>query len=288
MQFNIEKARAVHGDKYDYSKTVYKGYNTYVEIICPDHGPFFQIPRKHLGGRGCIKCRDARARGSFRKDEAHQIHGNRYDYSRVTYVNVDTKVEIVCPEHGAFWQTPYHHINVKKGCARCGGIKSGDSTRLTTKEFITNARAVHGNFYDYSRCRYVNAKSSVEIVCDTHGAFHQTPTNHVSGRLGCPKCGSNVSKAGNVWLDSFNNPRMIREHTHFIAGKRFKLDGYDPTTNTVYEYFGYFWHGHPDHTDHAKVNPKTKTSFGHLYKSTLTKILLIDAAGFNLVCAWGP
>jgi hypothetical protein len=289
MPFNLEKARQVHGDRYDYSKAVYVDYATKVEIVCPMHGSFWQVPRKHLGeGRGCIKCRDASMRGSFREAEANKIHNCKYDYSKVAYVNADTKVEIVCPHHGSFLQTPYHHINRKHGCYDCWRVRAGDSRRLTTQEFIANARAVHGDKYDYSATAYVSAKRKIHVICPKHGRFSLTPSNHVHISMGCPRCTGNVSKSGDIWLDSFKNPNLIREHIHFIAGKRFKFDGYDPTTNTVYEYFGYFWHGHPDHTDHSKVNPKTKTTFADLYKATLEKILLIDAAGFNLVYTWGP
>jgi hypothetical protein len=93
--------------------------------------------------------------------------------------------------------------------------------------------------------------------------------------------------SGKTWIDSFNNPNMVREHIQLINGKRFKFDGYDPTTNTVYEYFGFFWHGHPEHTDHTKINPRTKTTFASLYAATLDKIRMIEDAGFTLVYAWG-
>lgn len=52
----IEEAKAVHGDKYDYSRVEYKGSETKVCIICPEHGEFWQIPINHLSGQPCIKC----------------------------------------------------------------------------------------------------------------------------------------------------------------------------------------------------------------------------------------
>ena len=52
----IEKARQVHGDKYDYSKVEYKNNKTKICIVCPIHGEFWQRPNDHLNGRGCDKC----------------------------------------------------------------------------------------------------------------------------------------------------------------------------------------------------------------------------------------
>ena len=121
----IEDAKKIHGDKYDYSKVEYKGNKIKVCIICYEHGEFWQTPNKHLSSKeGCPKCGDIfnglkKRLGTqeFIK-RAKQIHGNKYDYSKVEYVNVDTKVCIICPKHGEFWQTPYCHVS-GNGCPTC-------------------------------------------------------------------------------------------------------------------------------------------------------------------------
>lgn len=112
--------------------------------------------------------------------EAKHVHGNKYDYSKVKYVNANTKVEFVCPKHGVFAQTPSSHLR-GQGCPMCGGKK-----KLTTLEFARKAKEVHGNKYDYSKVRYTNAKSKVKIICPEHGVFEQLPSNHLSG-CGCPR-----------------------------------------------------------------------------------------------------
>ena len=121
----IEKAKKVHGDKYDYSKTNYINTKTKVCIICPEHGEFWQNPSTHLSGGGCWKCGLQRI-SNVRKyttekfiEKAKKIHGDKYDYSKVDYVDSKTKVCIICPKHGEFWQTPNNHIN-GLGCAECG------------------------------------------------------------------------------------------------------------------------------------------------------------------------
>ena len=120
------------------------------------------------------------------KEKARDVHGDRYDYSKVEYVNAVTKVCIVCPVHGEFWQIPASHLK-GIGCKKCGIEHRSDARRLSKEEFISKAKETHGDRYDYSQAEYVNSKTDVCIVCQEHGEFWQTPANHLSGN-GCPKC----------------------------------------------------------------------------------------------------
>ena len=115
----IEKARQVHGDKYDYSKVEYKNNKTKICIVCPIHGEFWQRPNDHLNGRGCDKC-GGTATMTLQDfiEKSNIIHKNKYDYSKVEYTNYETKVYIVCPKHGEFWQNPHSHLN-GCGCPKC-------------------------------------------------------------------------------------------------------------------------------------------------------------------------
>ena len=116
----IEKARKIHGDKYDYSKVEYIDHYTKVCVICPIHGEFYISPKDHLTKRGCRKCFYERIRYTKEKfiEESYKVHGDKYDYSKVEYINSRTKVCIICPIHGEFWQTPKSHIQ-NTGCPRC-------------------------------------------------------------------------------------------------------------------------------------------------------------------------
>lgn len=120
----IRRAREIHGDNYDYSKVRYTNSHTEVCIICPIHGEFWQKPSKHLYGQGCPKCS---GKGKTTEDfirEARQIHGDKYDYSKVIYIDALTKVCIICPIHGEFWQRPHDHLTGKQGCPKCLMSKS--------------------------------------------------------------------------------------------------------------------------------------------------------------------
>ena len=133
----IEKAKEVHGDKYDYSKVEYVNNHTKVCIICPEHDEFWQTPNNHVHGQGCPYCykqgigkkikNEKRIKiKTIKKDfveKAKEIHGDKYDYSKVNYINRNTKVCIICPEHGEFWQTPKNHL-CGQGCPHCGRNKN--------------------------------------------------------------------------------------------------------------------------------------------------------------------
>lgn len=115
-------------------------------------------------------------------NKANDVHNGKYDYSKVKYVNNRTKICIVCPTHGEFWQTPDKHILRGQGCPYC----SGNAMR-TIESFINDAKKVHGDRYDYSCTTYTGIHKPVCIVCPTHGEFWQRPGDHLRGQ-GCPHC----------------------------------------------------------------------------------------------------
>ena len=125
----IEQSRKVHGDKYDYSLVEYNGNHSVVEIVCLEHGSFFKSPSHHLKGQGCSKCSFKRlSKNSLSNTKefvvkAKEVHGDRYDYSLVSYKNSKERVCIVCSKHGIFEQKPSHHL-LGKGCKLCSNEKA--------------------------------------------------------------------------------------------------------------------------------------------------------------------
>ena len=189
----IAQAKSVHGDKYDYSKTVYVNWKTKVCIICPEHGEFWQAPESHIRGCSCPRCSissaglsiDERKRNFIEK--SNKIYNRKYDYSHVVYQGKRTKVCIICPEHGEFWQTPERHL--QNGCPKCSqAIVNETRYNKNVSLFIKNANEIHNGKYDYSKTVYVNWKTKVCIICPEHGEFWQTPERHLQN--GCPKCHS--------------------------------------------------------------------------------------------------
>ena len=145
----LERAKAKHGNKYNYSKVNWINTRIKIEIVCPEHGSFWQKPYKHMEGQGCPSCCESASisQETFIK-RAKKIHNDRYDYSRVNYVNMRTPVEIVCPEHGSFWQLPSKHVKSGKsqaqGCPKCRydrqrktlKLRYGIDNPMKKKEFL--------------------------------------------------------------------------------------------------------------------------------------------------------
>lgn len=187
------KAREVHGFRYDYSKAVYVNNSTKIWITCKKHGDFLQAPDAHLSGCGCPKCKAelTSIRQTLPVEEflrrAESIHGDKYDYSQIDYVNTHTKVKIICPDHGEFWQEPYSHIIQKQGCPKCGKISMGLTQRKYSEWPLELARSVHGDRYDYSKVVMGRMDEKVCIICPKHGEFWQAPREHLSGQK-CMQC----------------------------------------------------------------------------------------------------
>lgn len=237
----IERARKIHGNKYDYSKVEYINSKTKVCIICPEHGEFWQTPNDHLRGKGCRKCkyenhkkRLTKTNEDFIKD-AQRVHNNKYDYSKTIYVDNTKKVCIICPEHGEFWQEANSHIR-GCGCPECGKIKYKQRLTSNNNVFIEKAKYIHNNLYDYSNVKYINNKTKVCIICPEHGEFWQTPDKHLRGN-GCPKCQkSKLEKYLSNFL-SENKICFIEEKTFkWLKNKtNMKLDFYLPEYNSAIE-----------------------------------------------------
>lgn len=236
----INEARKIHGDKYDYSKVEYKGNKEKVCIICPEHGEFWVSPINHASKHnhcGCPICG-----GKFKRttewfiNKAKEIHGNKYDYSKVEYKKNNIKVCIICPEHGEFWQTPNDHLNYR-GCPKCGKEHLKKLFSKTKEQFILGAKKIHGDTYDYSKVEYINAKTKVCIICNEHGEFFVTPDGHLQGR-GCPVCGQ-IHTSVDILAEMLKKNGIIFEREKMFPWlKMQRLDFYLPDYNIAIEYQG--------------------------------------------------
>lgn len=145
----VHDARATHCERFNYDTTHYTDSHTPLEVKCVAHDNRFLVsPHTHLRttAGGCKMCVTESKRAAHRKPDrflvrAHEVHGSRYNYEDVIYVNARTKVEIKCPRHGSFWMTPNNHTSHRQGCPRCS-LSKGEglvSSFLTAHgiEFIT-------------------------------------------------------------------------------------------------------------------------------------------------------
>lgn len=196
----IEKAKNIHGNKYDYSYVEYISYKEKVKIICPIHGEFLQAPNNHIHKtkpQGCRLCGIEKLRQDKKMSlenfiaKANKIHNNKYDYSKTVYgLNSKVPVTVICSIHGKFYPTPNNHIHPTRptGCPRCKLITIGFKTSLKSEGFINKSRKVHGNKFNYDKVIYKNTTTPVTIICPIHGEFSQTPAVHFKSSYSCPDC----------------------------------------------------------------------------------------------------
>lgn len=281
----VRRAKKVHGEQYDFSQVMYVNSKTKVKIICREHGEFYKYPyyMYNVTKTLCPKC----SRGNRRKTSAQfiadavDIHGNRYDYSKTKYINISTKVTITCREHGDFVQYPGNHL---KG-HHCGLCTNG--TSRTTEQFVQLCQAKHPGKYTYQHTEYINCSSIVSVGCASCGiTFSRTADNLLNKSYGCPQCNkSRKSVLETKWLDTIQAD-IVRQHPIQINSKKMVVDGFDPNTNTVYEFHGDYWHGNPAVYDPSDVNQNNKKTFGELYNETLHKHKLLKDHGYNVVEMW--
>jgi Zn finger protein HypA/HybF involved in hydrogenase expression len=218
------KAVQLHGDKYTYANTVYRGRHTKLAITCHQHGDFEQDAGDHLGGHGCPKCKNAAA--SVRKrsnleefiERAIQLHRDKYTYSKAVYRGSGTKLTITCLVHGGFKQNPNDHL-AGHGCAKCRNAATGAARRSNLEEFVEKAKEVHRGKYTYANAVYVNNWTKLLITCPEHGDFKQIPNSHLTG-TDCPQCGiAALSKALRSTTAEFVARATLKHHGRYTYAK---------------------------------------------------------------------
>lgn len=297
----IDRAKKVHGDKYDYSKSNYNksdyiGKRVKFDIICLIHGSFLQNPNDHLTGRGCKKCwgnlSSIKQRSNINNfiEKSIKIHGNKYEYTHCNYINAHTKIEIICKLHGSFWQLPLNHLK-GKGCSKCT-----NNCKSTLEEFIYKSNLIHKNKWDYSNSIYINDITKVEIICKQHGSFLQTPRSHLNNS-GCPKC--SLSKGELKILNFLQNNKI-----DFIYQKTFddcrnpktncklSYDFYIPSKNLLIEYDGIQhyttdsfnnWNNNYFKLENIKYKDSVKTNYAILHGIMLYRIKYTDIKNIDVI-----
>ena len=297
----IQRAAEKHKGKYNYDLVhEFTNQHELVWIKCPieEHGFFPKSPANHLhlkNPQGCPICGAMHGGEKIRSNTADFIekaqskHGKKYDYSAVDYIKSVERIEIICPEHGSFSQTPNDHLS-GYGCYKCGLIAQGAAKKyLTTELVVERCKEIWGDHYDYSLVEWVNDNTPITVICkkDGHPPFPTDFQNHTYLRRGCPRCGSTRRRKQNAWLKNLNIPddknhREVR--IKFDDGTWVFADGYVPDTNTVYEFWGDIWHGNP------KLYPPDKKihniTMADRFLTTQKKRRNYTAHGYKLIEIW--
>ncbi len=237
----IEEVKEIYGNKYKYNKLEYTNCKNKICVTCKEHGDFYINPVKFLNGQGCPICLKNRIKKILSKTTddfikiSSKIHNNYYSYKKVKYVNDKTKVCIICPEHGEFWQTPSNHLQ-GKGCPECGKIKQGFKRRLDFNNFLKSANLLHNNKYKYLKSTYTKASDYLTIICPEHGEFQQKGSMHLIGN-GCPFCQQSYPEQIITNFLKNNNIKFVYQK-HFVWLGNKSLDFYLTEYNIAIEYQG--------------------------------------------------
>lgn len=294
----ISRAIEAHGELYSYNEVEYVNAHQKVKIICLDHGPFFQHPLSHVKGAGCPTCAGTGTKHNLNEviTAFKKIHGNAYSYELVEYVNNSTPVILVCDIHGGFKLTPHKHKS-GRGCQKCSKVKSvkkmsvtktgkSSTTKLKLEEFLSRAKSFHGDKFDYGLVDMSGGiRSKVKIICPDHGEFIQNAEKHLMGRS-CPHCKKSrqYSTMSTKWLDSLGIESLIREH-RLPQNKLIPVDGYDPLTNTIYQFHGDYWHGGKKFNP-TEINKTRGLTFQQLRIDTDYRDEQLRRWGYNVVVMW--
>lgn len=220
--------------------------------------------------------------------DANEKHNNKYDYSKVIYVNNKVPVIIICPEHGEFIQRPDSHLR-KIGCPVCGQKKCAKNQMKSLETFVRESNYKHGYKYDYSETIYNGSHKKVLIRCLKHGYFYQTPNTHLKG-CGCPMCTEShgereirIFLQNNdidfVYQKAFNDCKYI---------KLLKFDFYLQKYNICIEYDGkqhfsaFYKFGGDEILKKQKIKDDIKTKYCSDNKILLFRISYVDVINFKL------
>lgn len=153
--------------------------------------------------------------------KAKLIHGYKYDYSLVEYVNSKTKVKIICKEHGVFEQAPTNHLS-KQGCPECSKISRASKKKLSKNEFNKRMIELYNDDYDFSQSEYINNHTKIKIICKKHGEFQQSPMHLLKGQIGCYECYKNKFKKSKT----FTTEQFIEKAKKFFPEYDYSITNY--------------------------------------------------------------
>jgi hypothetical protein len=149
-----------------------------------------------------------------------QVHGDKYDYSKSTIVDSNTRTIVICPLHGDFDVVPRNHYNTQKtACPKCKNYMKG-----SLDLFLKRACEAHGNKYDYSKVDFVSNNKKVVVNCLKHGEFQVVPSQHYLPRaIGCSLCSNKKA----------NNTEGFIKQAVEIHGSKYSYDKVNYSRNDV-------------------------------------------------------
>ena len=223
----IKKSIKRHGNKYIYDNVNYTNNNVKVEIICPLHGSFWQLPRGHVSGSGCPSCgnmksaksrRNRKIKNLSKKEIIERIRkrfGDEYDLSQLLWNRKERTIQVGCKTHGFFRRNLENFIK-SKGCAKCN-----NQAKLDQDDFVRRCTEIFGGKYSYDKTVYDGNRKKVIITCPIHGDFEMIAGQHLK-KSECPKCVGVHNHTTEEWVVQVNivhNNKYTYDKTDYTIGK---------------------------------------------------------------------
>jgi len=222
--------RIIHSDKYNYDWLTYKNNTEKMKMICPIHGEFFQSPNTHKRGVGCPVCgnikRNIAITLNFNDviDMCEIVHDNKYTYDETSYINTMTKMRIICPIHGEFWQLPISH-KTGRGCPICNSSKGElrinkyltlNIDFISQKEFdeCFHKGKLKFDFYipSLNACVEYDGIQHFEIVDHYHKSQDDFEEQQLRDKIKTDYCLNNNIKLIRIPYTEFDNIEEILKH----------------------------------------------------------------------------
>ena len=274
----IDLVSKIHNFEFDYSDSVFTKMREHIEIRCKKHGIFKQSADNHKNGSKCPKCTNKNKMTTFEYlEKIYQRRTIFYDYSRLVYIDSNTKVEIGCDLHGWFWQNPNNHLT-GHNCPKCAKDSHGSWNLLGKEKFIEELTPDQLK-NDYSKFIYINSSTKGEIICIKHGSFWQTPNDHRQGH-NCPKCATIKNVDTNI-RKKFPDLLLEFKEKHgesFDYGKSIFIDMHTPIEIGCYKH-GKFLQKPYHHRNGSKC-PKCAS---HISKPEIEVANHIREIGFEIL-----
>lgn len=285
----IRRCELLYCGEYDYTNSIFTTSHAKITVTCKIHGDFSIAAYSHLQGHGCAKCLGV-IRAFKPKDYsdkqveflrlAVEKFSDKYSYENAKYSGSKRPISVTCKLHGEFKTTPSRFLNSPIGCPTCVAV----GRRVSTEEYISRVKSVHGDLYDYSLVNYTAMHSHIKIICRVHGEFSMVAHSHLYKKSNCPSCVSakKISISSTEWLDSLGISGLIREY-RLPENKRRPVDGYDPETNTIYQFHGAYFHSDPRIYRPESYNQLLKLTHGENYIRSCKLDDEIISYGYKLV-----
>lgn len=287
----------------------YEGMNQKIKVKCKNDHEWSTSIKFLINGNWCPICSrkevgDRNAKGVdsllLRINNRNKINPDKAvrikDVSQYSAMN--KKMTFICANNHEWNAIPKTVVNGSY-CPECRRLSNIERDTYTHDHFLSvleerNKRRNHNKVYLHAGEVYKRVEDRLLFICDKGHVWRTQAKNVIQSDSGCPICANKgFSYKAIEWIESIERIEGIKirhrgnsEEEFRIPSTKYKVDGYCEETNTVYEFYGDFWHGNPAVTIPSEINPACNTSYSELYGKTMQRERNIRNLGYSIVVMW--